>query len=191
MNIDILLQKLAQPAQRAIRNKGILTLEQLASYPEKEVCEWHGIGQNTLEKMKAVLGENGYTFREGRKRTDAMNTIDEYIAQFPPEVQEKLAAVRNTIREAAPEATEKISWQMPTFYLHGNLVHFAAMKKHIGFYPGPSGVAAFAPKLTEYKTSKGAIQFPLNKPLPLDLIREIVTFRVAENKKTAEEKKKK
>lgn len=110
-------------------------------------------------------------------------TIDDYIAQFLPEIQEILQSLRNVIREAAPEASEKISWQMPTFFLNGNLVHFAAFKKHIGFYPAPSGIETFKDKLVGYKTSKGAVQFPIDKPLPFDLIREIVAFRVKENKK--------
>jgi uncharacterized protein YdhG (YjbR/CyaY superfamily) len=118
-------------------------------------------------------------------------TIDEYILQFSPEVQEILANLRNVIKESAPEAVEKISYQMPNFALHGNLVHFAAYQKHIGFYPAASGVAAFTEKLLEYKTSKGAIQFPIDKPLPYELIREIVQYRVEENIKGAEGKLKK
>ncbi len=109
------------------------------------------------------------------------STIDEYIAQYPPEVQARLQALRQCIREAAPEATEKISWAMPTYYLKGNLVHFAAAKHHIGLYPGASGVEVFLPELGGYKTSKGAIQLPMDKPLPLELVRRIVLFRVAEN----------
>lgn len=112
-----------------------------------------------------------------------MNEIDQYILQFPEELQLKLQEIRNVIKEAAPEATEKISWRMPTFYLNGNLVHFALHKTHIGFYPGPSGVENFKHKLDGYKNSKGAIQFPLSKPLPKELITEIVKFRVTENKK--------
>lgn len=110
-----------------------------------------------------------------------MNTIDEYIAQFPPEVQSRLESLRKVIREIAPEAGERISWRMPTFTLNGNLVHFAAHKAHIGFYPGAGGIEAFKDKLSEYKSSKGAVQFPNNKPLPYDLIKEIVAFRVSEN----------
>ncbi len=112
-----------------------------------------------------------------------VNTIDEYIAQFSPEIQEKLQSLRKVIREIAPDAGEKISWQMPTFILNGNLVHFAANKNHIGFYPGPSGIEAFKERLPEFKYSKGAIQFPYNKPMPFDLIREIVAFRISENMK--------
>lgn len=111
-----------------------------------------------------------------------MNEIDQYILKYSEELQLKLQEIRNIIKEAAPEATEKISWQMPTFYLNGNLVHFAMHKTHIGFYPGPSGVESFKDKLGEYKNSKGAIQFPLSKPLPKELITDIVKFRVAENK---------
>lgn len=110
-------------------------------------------------------------------------TIDEYITMFPEDVKETLELVRKTIREAAPDAQERISWQMPTFYLNENLVHFAAHKSHIGFYPGESGIAEFSDRFGEYKSSKGAIQFPLSKPMPLQLIREIVKFRVNESTK--------
>jgi uncharacterized protein YdhG (YjbR/CyaY superfamily) len=108
-------------------------------------------------------------------------SIDAYIATFPPETQKRLDEVRATIKAAAPEAQEKISYQMPTFYLHGNLVHFAAHKNHIGFYPTPSGVQAFEHELSQYETSKGSVQFPFDKPIPLDLITKIVLFRVSEN----------
>ena len=113
-------------------------------------------------------------------------SIDEYIAQFPPDLQSTLAELREVIRAAAPGAVEKISYQMPTFYLKGNLVHFAAFKQHIGFYPTPSGIAAFQAELAAYKSSKGAVQFPRHQPLPLELITRIVQFRVAENLSRAE-----
>lgn len=107
--------------------------------------------------------------------------IDAYIAEFPVDVQAKLQELRATIRAAAPDAEERISYQMPTFYLHGNLVHFAAYARHIGFYPIPQGIAAFAAELARYKQGKGSVQFPLDEPLPLELIGRIVAFRVAEN----------
>ena len=113
-------------------------------------------------------------------------TIDAYISSYDEVVQPILKELRRVIKQEAPDATEKISYQMPTFYLNGNLVHFAVQKNHIGFYPAPSGVAAFKEELTEYKTSKGAIQFPLTKPIPYELVRRIVRFRVEE----AREKKK-
>ena len=94
------------------------------------------------------------------KSKKSFNSIDEYIRTFPQAVQEKLQAMRKTIHAAAPGAEEKISYQMPTFYLKGNLVHFAAFKNHIGFYPVPSGILAFKKELSAYKTSKGAVQFP-------------------------------
>ncbi|MFT9496479.1 iron chaperone [Anaerosolibacter sp.] len=117
-----------------------------------------------------------------------VKSIDEYILQFPPKVQEILKALRKVIKDAAPDAEEKISWQMPTFVLHGNLVHFAAHKNHIGFYPAPSGIDAFKEELSEYKGAKGSVQFPIKKPLPYELISKIVKFRVAENTKIAEDK---
>ena len=113
-------------------------------------------------------------------------SIDEYIATFPEDIQKILEELRATIKTAAPEATEKISYQMPTFFLKGNLVHFAAYKHHIGFYPAPRGIEAFKDELARYEGSKGAIRFPIGEPLPLDLISRIVEFRVAENLKNAE-----
>lgn len=108
-------------------------------------------------------------------------SIDGYIRSFPGPVQAKLREVRNLIRKTVPEAQEKISYQIPTFALNGNLVHFAAFEKHIGFYPTSSGIRAFEGALTGYRHSKGAIQFPLGEPLPAGLIIRIVKFRVKEN----------
>ena len=123
------------------------------------------------------------------KRT--LQDIDEYISGFPEDVQAKLEKLRATILEAAPEAEEKISYQMPTFAQEGVLVHFAAYKNHIGFYPTPSGIEKFKEELSEYKGAKGSVQFPLNEPIPYDLVREIVAFRVKENLERAEVKRKK
>jgi uncharacterized protein YdhG (YjbR/CyaY superfamily) len=116
-------------------------------------------------------------------------TIDEYINSFPDEVRNQLQALRQAIKEEAPEAEEAISYQMPTFTLHGNLVHFAAYKNHIGFYPTPSGVEAFIAELSPYKTGKGTLQFPLDQPLPLPLIRKVVKLRVKENLEKKAKKK--
>lgn len=107
--------------------------------------------------------------------------IDQYIAVFPSDIQLLLQQMRSAIRQAAPQATETIKYGMPTFVWHGNLVHFAACKGHIGFYPAPSGIDAFRDHLKLYKTSKGAIQFPIDRPLPVGLVAQIVSFRVAEN----------
>lgn len=107
-------------------------------------------------------------------------TIDAYISQYPPEVQARMRALRAAILEAAPEAGEKISWGMATFVLHGNLVHFSGAKKHIGFHPGPSAIEAFQAALAGYRTSKGTVQFPYDKPIPLALVGSMVRFRAAE-----------
>ncbi len=111
----------------------------------------------------------------------SITTIDAYIATFPASTQALLQQMRSTITKAAPKAEEAISYGMPTFKLQGNLVHFAAYKNHIGFYPAPSGIVNFEEELTKYQTSKGAIQFPINEKLPLALIAKIVKFRVKEN----------
>lgn len=110
-----------------------------------------------------------------------LNDIDEYIKMFPPAIQTILEKFRQTIRNAAPQAGETISYQMPTFRLNGNLVHFAAYKNHIGFYPTPSGIDAFKDELSPYETSKGAIKFPIHEELPWDLIFKIVKYRVGQN----------
>jgi uncharacterized protein YdhG (YjbR/CyaY superfamily) len=115
-------------------------------------------------------------------------SIDEYIATFPEETQKILQELRAAIKAAAPGAEEKISYQMPAFALNGILVYFAALKNHIGFYPTSSGTQAFKQDLSMYEGSKGSIKFPIDQPLPLDLISKIVKFRVAENLKKAEMK---
>ena len=115
----------------------------------------------------------------------AFNSIDEYIANFPEEVQKILEELRAIIRASAPEAEERISYQIPTFALKGNLVHFAAYKKHIGFYPTSGGIQAFERELSVYECAKGSVRFPIDEPLPFELISKIVRFRVDENLRKA------
>jgi uncharacterized protein YdhG (YjbR/CyaY superfamily) len=122
-------------------------------------------------------------------KISASDLIDKYIATFPKATQKILQEIRATIKASAPEAEEKISYQMPTFYLKGNLIHFAAWKNHIGIYPTPSGTEAFKKELSSYENAKGSIKFPIDQPMPLDLISKIVKFRVAENLKKAEAKR--
>ncbi len=124
------------------------------------------------------------------KRAKAKN-IDEYIAAFPKDIQEILENIRATIRKAAPDAEEAISYQMPAFKLKGNLVYFAAFKNHIGFYPIPTGIKAFKKELSTYKQGKGSVQFPLDRPMPFQLISKIVKFRVKENLERANARVKK
>ena len=121
----------------------------------------------------------------------APTTIDEYIAGFPEDVQKILQKVRMTIKKAAPDAEEAIKYRMPTFTLKGNLVYFAGFKNHIGFYPVPTGIEAFKKELSVYKQGKGSIQFPLDQPIPYDLISKIVKFRIKENLERAAAKGKK
>jgi len=116
-----------------------------------------------------------------QQRKSGFQSIDEYIATFPADIQALLETVRATIKAAAPGAEERISYQMPAFALNGNLVYFSALKGHIGLYPTSSGIAAFKDELAVYKSTKGAVRFPIDQPLPLDLISRIVRFRVAEN----------
>jgi uncharacterized protein YdhG (YjbR/CyaY superfamily) len=111
----------------------------------------------------------------------AFKTIDEYIATFPKNVQSILEELRQAIRESAPKAEEAISYQMPTFKLNGNLVYFAAWKNHIGFYPTSSATEAFKEELSDYEVTKGTVKFPLNKPIPFDLVKKMVRYRVKEN----------
>jgi uncharacterized protein YdhG (YjbR/CyaY superfamily) len=124
------------------------------------------------------------------KGQTAPKSIDKYIAGFPQPVQEILEKIRLTIRRAAPDAEETIKYQMPTFTLKGNLVHFAAFKRHIGFYPVPTGIEAFKKELSVYEGGKGSVKFPLDKPIPYNLISKIVKFRVKENLARAEAKRK-
>lgn len=110
-----------------------------------------------------------------------VETVADYIASYPSEKQVLLKQIRVALQKAVPEATETIKYGMPTLVLHGNLLHYAAMKNHIGFYPAPSGIETFAKALKPYHTSKGAVQFPLDQPLPLALITQIALFRKQEN----------
>lgn len=128
--------------------------------------------------------------KKGNMDNRDFQSIDEYIAQFPSGIAQKLQSIREQIQQAVPLATERISYRMPTFYLYGNLVHFAAFSEHIGFFPGASGVAAFLPELTGYSVSKGTIRFPLHQPVPYDLIRRIAVYRAQENSLRQRNKKK-
>lgn len=107
--------------------------------------------------------------------------VDSYISSFPPNTQKLLKQMRNTIKKAAPKAEEYIGYQMPAYKLSGPLVYFAGYENHIGFYPTPGGIKNFEKELSVYKSSKGAVQFPVDEPLPLDLITKIVQFRIKEN----------
>jgi uncharacterized protein YdhG (YjbR/CyaY superfamily) len=117
-------------------------------------------------------------------------TVDEYLSALPANTKGILEAVRKTIKQAAPQAEELISYNMPAFTLHGRLVYYAAFKNHVGFYPVSSAIKAFQKELSDYKTSKGTIQFPIERPIPYGVITKIVKFRVRENLEKAKVKKK-
>jgi uncharacterized protein YdhG (YjbR/CyaY superfamily) len=121
--------------------------------------------------------------------TKKAETIDEYIAMYPDNIQNILEKLRQAIKESAPQAEEAISYRIPTFRLNGNLVHFGAFEDHIAFFPTPSGKEAFKKELSKYKGGKGTIQFPLDKPIPFDLVRRIVKFRVKENQSKKKDRK--
>jgi uncharacterized protein YdhG (YjbR/CyaY superfamily) len=116
-------------------------------------------------------------------------TVDEYLASFPANTKKILQAVRNTIQKSAPQAEELISYNMPAFKLHGMLVFYAAYEKHIGFYPTASGIQAFKKEISRYKNAKGSVQFPINEPMPFDLISKIVKFKVKENQEKEKAKR--
>lgn len=118
-------------------------------------------------------------------RLEKAQTVDEYIGRYPDDVQRILRRMRSTVREAAPEAKEVISYGIPTFKLHGYLVHFGAFKDHIGFFPTSSGVSAFEKEVENYKTGPGTIRFPFDKPIPYGLVTKIVKFRVKENSRAS------
>ena len=124
-------------------------------------------------------------------KTTSPGNIDEYIAGFPPGVQESLQKMRAIVREAAPDAEEALKYRMPTFVLQENLVHFAAYEKHIGFYPTPSAMEAFSTDLKDYAHAKGSVQFPLNRPVPLALVKRMVQFRVKEVREKVTKQRKK
>ncbi|UII23997.1 iron chaperone [Fulvivirga ligni] len=118
-----------------------------------------------------------------RKMNASPKNIDEYISICPEEVQKKLQQIREKILSVVPEAEEAMKYAIPTFVYHGNLVHFVAYKNHIGFYPAPSGIRHFSKEFSDYNTSKGAVQFPIDRPVPLQLIGKVVKFRKLENEK--------
>ena len=144
---------------------------------------WQGDWRRVSTFPGAVSFGLASSFTVHRSPMTTASEVDAYIATFPARVAERLSEMREVIRANAPLATERISYGIPTFHLNGNLVHFGGFANHVGFYPGPSGIAAFASALKGYKGAKGSVQFPHGEPLPLDLVAKIVEFRVAESSK--------
>jgi uncharacterized protein YdhG (YjbR/CyaY superfamily) len=151
----------------------------MKTLPPVFYTRWHELLHQAVVN-DLILKENKMSLNSRSPKT-----IADYITAFPPEVQEILEKIRATIREAAPGAQETIKYGMPTFTLNGNLVHFAAYRKHIGFYPVPTGIEKFRKELSVYVLGKGSVQFPLDRPIPFELISRIVKFRIEENLKKA------
>lgn len=150
----------------------------------KTPCHIIGIRKDIRAKIGKQPGDTIHvTLREREPEQAACASVDEYIQQFDGEIRQRMVAMRALIHEASPDITEKIAWGMPTFVLNGNLVHFSGEKRHMGFHPSPSAIEAFASRLAPYKFSKGTVQLPYDKPMPYDLIREMVAFRVREQAK--------
>jgi len=179
---------LAQPALRALAGAGFKHLEQLVRVPESVVRNLHGIGPNGLEKLRSALTALGLSFAKDKSTG---SDIDGYIALFPDEVQKVLKKVREVIRRAAPAAEEVISYRMPAFKQQGILVYYAGWTQHIGMYPPISGDKALEKALARYTGPKGNLQFPLDEPIPYDLIERIVKLRVKQNALKAEARRKK
>lgn len=181
---------IAQPALRAMVAAGFTTLDQLAQVTEEQLVELHGMGPKTIKTLRAALNQRGLdlktTQRESKDQPKSAGTtnIDDYISQFSDEVRAVLEQVRETIRNAAPDAKEVISYQMPAFKQNGILVYFAAWKQHIGLYPPISGDKALEKAVAPYAGPKGNLQFPLNEPIPLKLIERIVKLRVKQATQT-------
>jgi len=216
MGIEVLMERLASPARRALAALKLKSIEALAKYRKEEIAALHGIGPSALRVIEAEMTKAGTKFKVAAPArppaaapaqqsvaaparppaaapasTVEFSTIDEYIRGFSGETRARLERMRAVIRENAPGARERIAYQMPTFAQEGNLVHFAAFKNHIGFYPTPSGIESFERDLAPYKSAKGSVQFPFDEPMPWDLIARMVRHRVRENVAKAKRKARK
>lgn len=184
----------AQPALRALVAAGFTTLDQLAQVTEEQLAELHGMGPKAIKTLRAGLNEKGLDLKKNHQgkydlpKPSGTTNIDDYISQFPDDVRGVLEKVRETIRNAAPDAKEVIRYQMPAFKQHGILVYFAARKQHIGLYPPISGDKALEKAVARCAGPKGNLQFPLDEPMPLKLIERIVKLRVKQDLAKSEAK---
>ncbi len=164
------------PALRALEGLGIVSLEDLTGHTRSRLEELHGVGPKALGILETEMKKLRLRFAD---ESDS-GEVAAYIESFTGETLKKLREIRGIVRGAIPEAREKMAYGMPTCYYKENVVHFAGYAEHIGFYPTPSGIAQFAPELERYKTSKGAVQFPLTEALPKELIVAIIRYRMDE-----------
>lgn len=170
MTFEDLLVQLSQAARTALELAGVDSFIKLAEYSEEEIMAWQGIGKQTLSVINEALVANKLHLRKDT------NPILDYINNQDIKYQDRLREVRAAILAVIPQAKEKITWAMPTFWDEHNIIHFAAFKKHMGLYPGPDAIVFFADRLKNYKTSKGAIQFPYDKAFDLELIQDIAEW---------------
>lgn len=180
MDIATLYGKLAAPARRALEALNLRTVEELAGRSREELAALHGIGPGALRTIEAELEAQGLAL--SRRGPGSPSPVEAYILSFPSPCRERLRDLRRIIRSVAPEAEEGFAYRMPSYKLGGPLVYFAGYAAHVGLYPTPSAIEAFKDELAPFKSAKGSVQFPLDRPLPEDLIRRIVEFRVAENR---------
>jgi len=171
-----LFSKLSAPAQRAMLSLGVNDVEDICKHTRYEIENLHGIGKNALRLIDLFLIENKMEYMDEENSKE----VTEYIGKFEMEIKNKLEEIRMVIREVIPKAKEKISYQMPTYYYIENIVHFAGFTKHIGLFPTPSGIDKFEKELKNYKWSKGGIKFPIEKELPIGLIKRITEYRIEE-----------
>lgn len=182
MDLAALYDQLSGPARRALETLKLKKFEELATYSRGQIAQLHGIGPKALDIIDAAMKTAGP--RAGSA------SMDEYIRRQPKVQQKLLQEIRVAIRGALPGAEETISYSMPAFYQKGIVLYFAAYERHIGLYPTASGMEAFREEFAGYKSSKGAVQFPLDKPLPIKLIVRVAKFRAQENERKHLAKKK-
>jgi uncharacterized protein YdhG (YjbR/CyaY superfamily) len=197
MDLGALYDRLSSPARRALDTLKLKRLEELARYSRSQVAQLHGIGPKALETIDASMKAAGISLRpEGETSPKAAGpragfaSMDDYIRRQPKVQQKLLQEIRGALRAALPGAEETISYSMPAFYQKGIVLYFAAYERHIGLYPTASGMMAFQKDFSGYKSSKGAVQFPLDKPMPMKLIVRIAKFRAQENERKHPAKKK-
>lgn len=168
-------EQLAKPAQRALQGKGIETAEDISTFSLFEIEELHGIGKSALDALEKELEERGLWFK-----TVIIEEVVLYIDYLDEIQKEKLLEMQRILAALLPHASQKMAYGMPIFYHRSNILHFAAFKHHIGLFPLPQTIAALSEELKGYKTSRGAIQFPLERPLPYQLIQSIADYRSKE-----------
>ena len=193
MTIKILYTKLPSPSVQALKLLKLKQIEDFCIYSKESISCLHGIGPNAIKIIEKEMAELDLSFCLDAKYApsikDSINLLDEYIELYPLEIRNKLTEIRTIIKNAAPMAIEKISYNVPTFYYFGSLVHFSATNNFIGFNPISNCLFQFNEEISKYKTTKGFIRFPIDQPLPKKLIEDIVLFRITENVKTSNKKK--